>query len=621
MFESFSQSIWLVPLYALMGALLALPWSPGIIRQTGPRPSGYVNATMSFLSFLHSLLALTATWNHPPQYLSFNWLHVVNLNLSFDIEISSVNIGALLLITGLNLAAQIYAIGYMEMDWGWARFYSLLALFEGGMCALALCNSLFFSYVILEILTLGTYLLIGLWFNQSLVVTGARDAFLTKRVGDLVLLMAVVALLPLAGTWNFTELAQWAQTATVDPTTANLLCFALLAGPLGKCAQFPLHLWLDEAMEGPIPASILRNTVVVSTGAWVLIKLEPVFALSPAARTAMIAIGAVTALGASAIALAQIDMKRCLSYSVSAYMGLIFIAVGTGQTQTALTLLFTYAIAMAILVMAIGGIIWNNVTQDVTQYGGLWSRRPISGICYLVGGLSLVAFPPLGSFWALADMAENLAVTSPLLLGVLLTVNGLTAFSVTREFCLLFAGKPKQMTVRSPEALWPLVLPMVVLTGFALHVPLLLKQWNLLPNWEDLNVAIASVLVGSTVIGIVGAVFVYLNQSIAKPVQLKPKAVQDFFAYDFYTAKLYKITIIFMVGLISQIVYWFDRIIVDGIVNLVGIATVFGGQSLKYNVSGQTQFYFLSMFLGVILLGLVICYPILSQIDLVFGVN
>jgi NAD(P)H-quinone oxidoreductase subunit 5 len=621
MFESFSQSIWLVPLYALLGALLALPWSPGIIRQTGPRPSGYVNAIMTFMSFLHSLLALPATWNQPPQYLSFNWLHVVNLNLSFEIEISSVNIGALLLITGLNLAAQIYSVGYMEMDWGWARFYSLLALFEGGMCALALCNSLFFSYVILEILTLGTYLLIGLWFNQSLVVTGARDAFLTKRVGDLVLLMAVVALLPLAGTWNFTELAQWAQTAKVDPTTATLLCLALLAGPLGKCAQFPLHLWLDEAMEGPIPASILRNTVVVGMGAWVLIKLEPLFSLSPTATSVTIWIGAVTAVGASAIAVAQIDMKRCLSYSVSAYMGLIFIAVGTGQTQTALTLLFTYAIAMAILVMAIGGIIWNNVSQDVTQYGGLWSRRPISGICYLVGGLSLVAFPPLGCFWALVDMAENLAATSPLLLGVLLVVNGLTAFSVTREFCLLFGGKPKQMTVRSPEALWPLVLPMVVLMGFALHVPLVLKLWNILPNWESLNTTVVSILVGSTVIGIVSAAFVYLNQSIAKPVQLKPKAVQDFFAYDLYTAKLYKLTIVFFVGLVSQIVYWFDRIIVDGIVNLVGIATVFGGQSLKYNVSGQTQFYFLSMFLGVILLGLVICYPILSQIDLVFGVN
>jgi NAD(P)H-quinone oxidoreductase subunit 5 len=576
---------------------------------------------MTLLAFVHSLLALPATWNQPPQYLSFNWLHVVNLNISFDIEISSVNIGALLLITGLNLAAQIFAIGYMEMDWGWARFYSLVALFEGGMCALALCNSLFFSYVILEILTLGTYLLIGLWFNQSLVVTGARDAFLTKRIGDLILLMAVVALLPIAGTWNYSELAGWAETATLNPTTATLLCLALIAGPLGKCAQFPLHLWLDEAMEGPMPATILRNTVVVSTGAWVLIKLQPVLALSPVATTAMIWIGSVTAIGASAIAIAQIDVKRCLSYSVSAYMGLVFIAVGTQQEETALTLLFTYAIAMSLLVMAIGGIVWNNVTQDLTHYGGLWSRRPISGISYLVGAASLVAFPPLGCFWALTDMADNLFQTHPWLVGVLLVVNGLTAFSVAREFCAIFAGQPKPMTVRSPEALWPLVLPTVILMGFALHLPLILKQWNILPDWEHLNVAVASLLVISTVVGGGLAAYIYLSDRVAKPVQFRPKAVQDFFAYDLYTAQLYKITIVFIVGLVSQIVSWFDRFIVDGIVNLVGIATVFGGQSLKYNVSGQTQFYFLSIFLGVVFLGIVICWPILSQVSLVLGAN
>ena len=392
--ETFSQTIWIVPLYALIGAILAIPWSPGIIRQTGPRPSGYLNTLMTFVALVHSILALFEIWQKPVKYLSFPWLHAADLNITFDLEISSITIGALVLITGLNLVAQIYAIGYMEMDWGWARFYSLLALFEAGMSTLVLCNSLFFSYVVLEILTLGTYLLIGLWFNQSLVVTGARDAFLTKRVGDLILLMGVVALLPLAGTWNYTELAEWANTTTIDPTIATLLCLALIAGPLGKCAQFPLHLWLDEAMEGPMPATILRNTIVVSTGAWVLIKLQPVLALSPVAGNFMIGVGAVTAIGAGLIAIAQIDIKRSLSYSVSAYMGLVFIAVGTQQDITALKLLFTYAIGMSLLVMSIGGVVLNTITQDLTQYGGLWSRRPISGICYLVGLASSVTPTP-----------------------------------------------------------------------------------------------------------------------------------------------------------------------------------------------------------------------------------
>ena len=613
--NDFSQSIWLVPLYALTGAALAVPWSPGIIRATGPRPSGYFNILMTLVALIHSLLALLETWHQPARYLSFQWLQVTDLSISFEIEISSITVSALVVVTALNLIAQVYAIGYMEMDWGWARFYSLLALFEAGISTLVLCNSLFFSYVVLEILTLGTYLLIGLWFNQSLVVTGARDAFLTKRVGDLILLMGVVALLPLAGTWNYTELGKWAQSTTINPTVATLLCLALIAGPLGKCAQFPLHLWLDEAMEGPMPATILRNTIVVSTGAWVLIKLQPVLALSPTALNFMIVVGATTAIGASSIAIAQIDVKRSLSYSVSAYMGLVFIAVGTQQDATALKLLFTYAIAMSLLVMSIGGVVLNNITQNLSQYGGLWSRRPISGICYLVGAASLVAFPPLGCFWTLTEMADNLWGTHPWLVGVLITVNGVTAFSLTREFSLIFGGKPKPMTVRSPEGLWALVLPMTFVMGFALHVPLLLHQWGLLPEWEHLNLTVAVALIVSTLIGGSASALIYLNDKISKPIELKPKAVQDFFAYDFYTEKFYRVTIILVVGLISKLVYWCDRYLVDGIINFFGLATIFGGESLRYNTSGQTQFYFLSIVLGMGLFIAAICYPFISQIS------
>ncbi len=601
MIEALSQTIWLVPLYALIGAILAIPWSPGIIRETGPRPSGYVNLLMTFIALIHSLVALVDTWEKPTTYLSFSWLHAVDLNITFDIEISTITIAALVLITGLNLLVQFYAIGYMEMDWGWARFYSLLALFEAGMTTLVLCNSLFFSYVILEILTLATYLLIGLWFNQSLVVTGARDAFLTKRVGDLILLMGVVALLPLAGTWNYNELAIWAETANISSTTATLLSLALIAGPLAKCAQFPLHLWLDEAMEGPMPATILRNTIVVSIGAWVLIKIQPVLALSPIASTVMIWVGSVTAIGASLIAIAQIDIKRSLSYSVSAYMGLVFIAVGTQQDATALKLLLTYTVAMSLLVMSIGGVVLNNITQNLTQYGGLWSRRPISGLCYLVGLASLVGFPPLGCFWILTEMADHLWSRYPLLVIVMLLVNGLTAFSLTREFSLIFGGKAKQMTVRSPEGLWALVLPMMVTMGLALHVPILLYKWQLLPVWQALNFTVAGSFTITTLIGAGTAAYLYLNEDIPKPIQLPSKALQDFFAYDLYTEKFYRVTIVFVVGLISQLIYWFDRYLVDGVINLVGLATIFGGETLKYNASGQTQFYFLSIFLGVIL--------------------
>lgn len=613
------ETVWLIPCYALIGGLLAVPWSPGIIRKTGPRPAGYVNLVMTFLAFLHSVIALQATWNHPPQEVFIPWLSTAGLDLTIALDISSISVGALVTITGLNLLAQIYAIGYMEMDWGWGRFYSLLGLFEAGLCALALCNNLFFSYVILEILTLGTYLLVGLWFSQPLVVTGARDAFLTKRVGDLFLLIGVLGLWPLAGTWNYTELAEWATTANVNPTVIGLVSLALIAGPMGKCAQFPLHLWLDEAMEGPVPSTILRNSVVVASGAWVLIKLQPVLSLSPIVSSAMVGIGAVTALGASLIAIAQIDLKRCQSYSVSAYMGLVFIAVGVQQDEAALLLVLTHAISAALLVMSTGGIIWNSITQDVTQLGGLWKRRPISAIAFIFGSLGLIGCPPLGSFWALMELADGLWETQPWLVGIIIGVNALTAVSLTREFALVFGGKAKQMAQRSPEAHWPMVLPMMILLGFSLNLPFVLQSLSLLPDWANLNKDVALLLNWSSIFGCTITGVIYFS-NIPKPIRLPWKGLQDLIAYDFYTPNIYRMTIIFTVAQISQLADMIDRFVVDGIVNLVGLFSLLGGESLKYSTSGQTQFYAFTVLLGVGVLGMWVSWPFwgVQFLDLIF---
>jgi len=602
------QSIWLVPCYALAGAALSVLWFPSIARRTGPRPAGYTNVVMTFLAFLHGLLALPATWQQPPQQFFFPWLNVANLDLTLPLEASSLTVGATVLVTGLNLLAQIYAIGYMEMDWGWARFFSLLALFEAGLCALALCNSLFFSYIILEILTLGTYLLVGLWFNQSLVVTGARDAFLTKRVGDLFLLMGVVALLPLAGTWNFTELAVWAQTADVDPTVITLVGLALIAGPMGKCAQFPLHLWLDEAMEGPLPSTILRNSVVVATGAWVLIKLEPVLALSPVVMATLVWIGGITAIGGSLIAIAQIDLKRTLSYSVSAYMGLVFIAVGTGQSEAALLLVLTHAVAIALLVMSLGAIIWNSITQDITQLGGLWSRRPVSGLAFLVGTAGLIALPPFGSFWALLKLADGLWTTHPWLVGLVLLVNGLTAFSLVRVFSRIFGGQAHPMAQRSPEIHWLMALPIMILLGVVLHVPIVLQALSLLPVWTDLNKDVALLLLWSSLFGGSLSAIVYLGNAVPKPVQFPWKPLQDLLSYDFYTAQIYRMSIVLGVDLVSRLTFWCDRYLFDGFVNFLGIATLFSGQGLKYSTSGQSQSYALTIVVGAVLVGCLVMW-------------
>lgn len=610
------QTSWLIPLYPLMGVLLTIPWSPGIIRKTGPRPAGYINILATFLAFIHSVLAFAAFLDGDgPQFFSVPWLQLRDLSLAIPIEASTITLGACIVITGLNLLAQIYAVGYLEMDWGWARFFALMAFFEGGMCALVLCNSLFFSYMLLEILTLGTYLLVGFWYNQPLVVTGARDAFLTKRVGDLVLLMGVLGIYPLAHTWDFRELGLWAATATPDPTVITLICIALIAGPMSKCAQFPLHLWLDEAMEGPLPSTILRNAVVVITGIWVLVQLEPVIALSQTASTFAIAIGVITAIGATLIAAAQVDVKRVLSYLSSAYMGLMFVAVGAHFPGTALALALTYSLGMATLVMGCGSIVFNVISQDLTQMGGLWSRRPITGLAVMGAAFGLIALPPLGGFWSLLSLVSGLwQQQQGLLVGLVLIVNWLAAFSLARLFGLIFAGARQPMTIRCPEPIWLIVLPMTLSLGFTLHLPLIMAQLDLLPTWAELSKDMALLLTWSSILGFAIGILLYVNRVIEHPAHLIYKPIQNLFAYDFYTPKFYRNTFVLGVDLLSRLTDWLDRNVVDGVVNGVGVASLFGGETLKYGNTGRLQIYILTIASGVALITVLISWPYFASL-------
>jgi NAD(P)H-quinone oxidoreductase subunit 5 len=402
MTQFFVETSWLLPIYGLIGAMLSLPWSTGLIRRTGQRPAAYLNIFMTLVAFGHGLLAFNGIWNQGSRELILPWFDFVDLHLNLSLDISVLNLGALEMITCLSLLAQVFALGYLEKDWALARFYSLMGFFEAAMSGLVLSGSLFVSYSLLEMLTLSTYLLVGFWYAQPLVVTAARDAFLTKRIGDVMLLMGVIALSSLAGSLNFNDLYEWVKTVDLAPLATTLLGLALIAGPVGKCAQFPLHLWLDEAMEGPNPASILRNSAVVTCGAFVLIRLQPVVVLSPIALDALIGIGAITAVGASLVALAQIDLKRTLSYSTSAYLGLVFIAVGAEWPGAALTLLFTHAIAKALLFMGVGAIIATTNNQNLTEMGGLGKKMPATTFAFATASLAMIGLLPWAAFGACA---------------------------------------------------------------------------------------------------------------------------------------------------------------------------------------------------------------------------
>jgi NAD(P)H-quinone oxidoreductase subunit 5 len=601
---------WFVPLYSLLGAILTLPWSIGIIQRTGPRPAAYLNLLTTILGFVHSLLVFKDIWNRDQENLVITWFQAADFQLSFALEISVVSVGATVLITGLSLLAQIYALGYMEKDWSLARFFGLVGFFEAALSGLAISDSLFLSYALLEVLTLSTYLLVGFWYAQPLVVTAARDAFLTKRVGDLLLLMAVVTLSTLAGSLNFSDLYEWAQTADLNPVTSTLLCLGLIAGPAGKCAQFPLHLWLDEAMEGPNPASVMRNSLVVGGGAYFLYKVQPLLSLSPIALNTLVVLGIMTAVGATLVSIAQIDIKRSLSHSTSAYMGLVFLAVGLEQGGVALMLLLSHAIAKALLFMSSGSVIYTTQTQDLTEMGGLWSRMPATTTAFVVGSAGMVTLLPLGSFWAMIAWADGLVKISPWVIVVLILVNGLTALNLTRVFRLVFWGQPQPKTRRAPEVAWPMALPMVALTILTLLLPLMLQQWYLLPSWESLDWYIVGSLVASTVTGVTIGATIHLHKAWSRSRILVWRFIQDLLGYDFYIDRIYRLTIVSAVALLSRISAWSDRFLVDGLVNLIGFAAIFSGQSLKYSISGQSQGYMLTILIVISILGFAISFSL-----------
>lgn len=613
-----AQTAWLIPLYPLLASLLSLLWSPGVISRTGPRPCGYLNLLLGSLAFVHSAAALVALHSNSgagsssiyrPLTFGWDWLHTAGLRIGFDGLITEPALIAMTVITALHVLVQIYSIAYLEMDWGWPRFFGSLSFFEAGLCALVLTDSLFFSYVILELLTLGTYLIVGTWYNQPLVVKGARDAFLTKRIGDLILLAGVIALLPLTGTWNFHGLQAWAADQANNqiplPATFNLIVLALIAGPMGKCAQIPLHLWLDEAMEGPLPSTVLRNSVVVVGGAWVLLRLQPLVEMVPLVQSVLVVVGGTSALVGALIALAQVDVKRALSFLVTSWMGLLFVAVGLGGISVADHLMLVYPLPMALMLMTVGAIVLTNVTQDLTQLGGLWSKRPLMGLAFLSGAVSLVALPPFGGFAALRELLSLTASsTHPLLLGgLVLLTNALISAGLMRVFGLIWAGQTTPFTMRSPEVLWLMALPTLLLMGLVLHLPQLLVRNGVftmdpLPGWGPLALPLlASTLLG----GGLSAVF-YLRPHPLAQLPAALGGLQDWLAHDMQTERFYHRTVVALVLVLARLSRWSELRLVDGFSGATGGATMVSARRLSLTTSGRSQAYALTLVLGVLLM-------------------
>ncbi len=598
------QLAWLIPLYGFSGMALALPWACGWFPRNGQRPAAYLNLLVTLVAVLHGSLALRDVWLTGPHHISLPWFSVADLSLHIGLDLSLNSLAALELVTFMSLLAQVFGLGYFDKEWSLARFYGLMGFFEGALSGVVLSSNFFLCYFLLEMLTLSTYLLVGFWYAQPLVVTAARDAFLTKRVGDVLLLMSVVALAAWSGSMEFTDLYSWAAEVKADgslsPLAGTLLGLGLIAGPMGKCAQFPMHLWLDEAMEGPNPASILRNSVVVTAGALVLMKLMPLLQLSLVANDVLLAVGTISAVAGALVALAQVDLKRAFSYSTTSYLGLVFVAIALQQPGIALMLLLCHGLAKALLFMSVGSVIATTNCQDLTELGGIGRRMPATLSAYLVAAAGLVGLVPLGCFWCFGQAVGALFTPAPAFAGVFLLTNLLTAANLTRVFRSLFLGAPTPKTRRCPEVNWLMALPMVSLTVIVLLMPLLLQRIDPIPGIAAFPLA-AGVGVGlSAALGVAVGAWMPLDQfwsrSIAQPI----RSFQDLLAYDFYTEKVYRVTVVAFVAQLARFSNWLDQRVVNGLVDGVGRLSLASAEDLKLSVSGQLQTYLLLMVVAIV---------------------
>lgn len=596
------QLAWLIPLYGFVGVVLSLPWACGWIRREGPRPAAYLNILVTLLAFLHGSAVLAIVLREGPFAITVPWFQAADLTLSLSFDLSLTSLASLELVTGLSLLAQFFALGYLDKEWSLARFYALVGFFEGAMAGVVLSSSLFLTYFLLEMLTLSTYLLVGFWYAQPLVVTAARDAFLTKRVGDVLLLMGVVALSAWAGVMRFDDLYSWAAEAQISPLAGNLLGLALISGPLGKCALFPMHLWLDEAMEGPNPASILRNSVVVTCGALVLLRLMPILQLSPLSLAVLVALGSLTAIGGSLVAIAQVDIKRTLSYSTSASMGLVFIAIAMQQPGIALLLLFAHAVGKALLFMSIGCVIATTNCQDLSELGGLGRRMPATTCAFLAGAAGTTGLVPLGCFWALGLDVQAMLRSAPWLAAIVLLANALTVLNLTRVFRLVFLGAAQPKTRRTPEVNWQMALPMVSLTVLVLVTPLIMVVIDPVPGLASFSLPVALSLLLTSAGALVAGCLLPLRKGWSVTILRPLRLLQDLLAYDFYTDRIYRVTIVALVAGLSRAAARFDRDVVNALVNRVGSLSLASAEGLKLSVNGHTQTYVLTGTVAIVLL-------------------
>nr|YP_009995879.1 NADH dehydrogenase subunit 5 [Polygala japonica]QNQ64817.1 NADH dehydrogenase subunit 5 [Polygala japonica] len=384
------------------------------------------------------------------------WSWTINNDLSFEFGyfIDSLTSIMLILITTVGILVLIYSDNYMFHDQGYLRFFAYMSFFNASMLGLVTSSNLIQIYIFWELVGMCSYLLIGFWFTRPLAATACQKAFVTNRVGDFGLLLGILGFYWITGSFEFQDLFEILKNL-INKNEVNLffltLCaFLLFVGPIAKSAQFPLHVWLADAMEGPTPTSaLIHAATMVAAGIFLVARLLPLFMYAPYIMNLIALLGIVTVLLGATLALAQKDIKRGLAYSTMSQLGYMMLALGMGSYRAALFHLITHAYSKALLFLGSGSIIHSiepivgystNKSQNIAFMGGLTKHVPITKIAFLTGTLSLCGIPPFACFWSKDEILNDSSLYSTIFAIIAYSTAGLTAFYMFRIYLLIFEG-------------------------------------------------------------------------------------------------------------------------------------------------------------------------------------
>ena len=462
--------VWLILFAPLLAAVAIL-----LFTRRMPRVSAALSIGAVVLGFVLSLKVFAdVLQGRPVTPASVTWLDLGGWQLMWAATVDRLSALMLLVVTGVGATIHIYSVGYMRGDSGFARFFACLSLFMFSMLGIVLAANFIQMFIFWELVGVSSYLLIGFWFERPSAAEAGKKAFIVNRIGDFGFLLGILLVGSLAGTFNFAELAAKWPTLGLSAGMFALTAGLIFCGAVGKSAQFPLHVWLPDAMEGPTPVSaLIHAATMVAAGVYMLCRVAWLLAASPEIMNLIAWTGGITALMAASIAITQRDIKRILAYSTLSQLGYMVMAVGLGATTEAMFHLTTHAFFKALLFLAAGSVIIAlHHEQDIFKMGGLVRKMPVTFTTFLIGTLALGGIWPLSGFYSKdAILLAELDVNRPLLVLALITA-GLTGFYMARVLIVAFLGKPRSQEIAGHVRESPLVvtLPLVLLAVLAVIV-------------------------------------------------------------------------------------------------------------------------------------------------------